>query len=56
MREEGTQVTCADCNETFTVTPGEVNFLKERFGDDFNMPKRCKPCRQIKKQQKQQRR
>jgi len=55
-QEEGTTVTCPDCNQDFVVSPGEIKFLQERFGDDFAMPKRCKPCREENKKRKQQKR
>jgi ssDNA-binding Zn-finger/Zn-ribbon topoisomerase 1 len=54
--EEGTTVSCPDCNQDFVVSPGEIKFLKERFGADFAMPKRCKPCREANKQRKQNKR
>lgn len=55
MSEEGTEVTCADCKQPFIVTKGEEDFLRGKFGDDFAMPKRCKPCRQAKKERNDQR-
>ena len=42
-------VQCRDCPDEFTVEDGEINFLKEKFGDDFTPPVRCKPCRKNKK-------
>jgi hypothetical protein len=53
--QEGTEVTCVDCKEVFTVSKGEEDFLRGRFGDDFAMPKRCKPCRKTNKERKSQR-
>lgn len=43
------QITCVDCGTDFTFTEGEQKFFHEKFGDDFNRPKRCKPCREKKK-------
>jgi hypothetical protein len=56
MSEEGTEVQCADCKQPFMVSPGEEKFLRERFGDDFAMPKRCKPCREANKERKKNKR
>lgn len=44
---------CKDCPEEFTVEDGEIAFLKEKFGDDFKPPVRCKPCRKAKKDRNQ---
>jgi len=55
MEQEGTEVTCVDCKQTFVVSQGEENFLRGKFGDDFAMPKRCKPCRQAKKERNENR-
>ena len=43
------QIECVDCGTEFTFTEGEQNFFQEKFGDGFNHPKRCKPCREKKK-------
>lgn len=42
--------TCKECGETFTVSAGEQQWLYEKFGDEFNVPVRCKPCRKLKKE------
>lgn len=41
---------CKDCGESFTVFAGEQQWLWEKFGDEFNIPVRCKPCRKLKKE------
>jgi hypothetical protein len=46
---------CVDCKQDFEFTDGEEQFFREKFGDDFQVPKRCKPCRQANKERKQQR-
>ena len=40
------QITCADCSQPFDHTEGEQKFYAER---NFSAPKRCKPCRQKRK-------
>jgi hypothetical protein len=44
------QLTCADCNRDFTWTAGEQDFFHEK--GFTNPPKRCKECRQAKKEQR----
>jgi hypothetical protein len=56
MPEEGTEVQCVDCPKKFIVSPGEEKSLRKRFGDDFAMPKRCKPCRLVNKERKENKR
>lgn len=41
---------CVDCNNEFVFTEGEQSFFKDRFGDDYTPPKRCKDCRKAKKE------
>lgn len=53
---EQQMVECIGCREEFEVTQGEIDFLKEKFGDDFAMPRRCKPCRKANKERKKQQR
>jgi len=48
-------VTCPDCSTEFVVTEGEAQFLRDKFGETFQLPKRCRDCRRIKKQQRAQR-
>jgi hypothetical protein len=43
-------LTCADCGESFTWTAGEQEFFREK--GFTNPPKRCKGCRQAKKEQR----
>jgi hypothetical protein len=40
---------CKDCRAEFTIEAGELKWLYDKFGDSFNEPVRCKPCRQAKK-------
>jgi len=44
------QLTCADCSRAFTWTAGEQEFFHEK--GFANPPKRCKECRQAKKEQR----
>lgn len=40
------QLTCSDCGQEFTFTAADQAFFRER---GYSTPKRCKPCRQAKK-------
>ena len=40
------QLTCSDCGQDFTFTAADQSFFQER---GYSTPKRCKPCRQAKK-------
>lgn len=40
------QINCADCNQPFTHSEGEQKFYAEK---GFSPPKRCKACRQKRK-------
>ena len=40
------QLTCSDCGREFTFTSEDQAFFRER---GYSTPKRCKPCRQAKK-------
>jgi CxxC-x17-CxxC domain-containing protein len=40
------QLTCSDCGQVFTFTAEDQSFFQER---GYSAPKRCKPCRQAKK-------
>lgn len=42
-------LTCQDCDEEFEFTEGEQAFFEEK---KFTPPKRCKPCRDKKKAQR----
>ena len=43
---------CVDCHENFVIEAGEVKFFESK---GMSLPKRCKPCRAIKKQRNQAR-
>ena len=46
-------VKCKDCPTIFTVTEGEQEFLAKHFdsmGKPLSTPKRCKPCRNKKRE------
>lgn len=47
MSNEDQTLTCVDCGDTFTWTAGEQDFFQEK--GFTNPPKRCKDCRQAKK-------
>jgi CxxC-x17-CxxC domain-containing protein len=40
------QLTCSDCGQDFTFTSADQAFFQER---GYSTPKRCKSCRQAKK-------
>jgi CxxC-x17-CxxC domain-containing protein len=40
------QLTCSDCGQDFTFTAADQTFFQER---GYSTPKRCKSCRQAKK-------
>ena len=44
------QMTCADCKRDFTWTAGEQEFFREK--GFTSPPKRCRECRQAKKEQR----
>lgn len=44
-------ITCVDCSNSFVFTDQEQDFFREK---GFTEPKRCRPCRQIRKQNKSQ--
>ena len=47
---EDKAITCADCGQEFTFTASEQAFYAEKGFTDS--PKRCKPCRQARKAQR----
>lgn len=47
---EDKTIKCIDCGEEFTFTAGEQAFYKEK--GLTNEPKRCKECRNKKKEQR----
>jgi len=44
------RIQCADCGREFTFSAEEQDFFREK---GFNPPKRCKECRQAKKEQRE---
>lgn len=40
------QLTCSDCGQVFTFSADDQQFFRDR---GYSTPKRCKPCRQAKK-------
>ena len=44
------QLTCVDCSQDFSFSEGEQRFYAER---EYTEPKRCKPCRERRKAEKQ---
>lgn len=51
MAQTKMMVKCKDCGEEFEVTEGEQSWYAERGWD---MPKRCKPCREVAKNKHKQ--
>ena len=45
---EDQQLMCSDCGQAFTFTADDQSFFREH---GYSTPKRCKPCRQAKKQE-----
>jgi hypothetical protein len=43
------RLTCADCGREFAFSAEEQAFFREK---GYNPPKRCKECRQAKKEQR----
>ncbi len=43
------KLVCVDCGDEFDFTEGEQQFFADK---GFDAPKRCKPCRQAKKNKK----
>ena len=41
------RIQCVDCGETFEFSDGEAEFYAQK---GYTPPKRCKPCRRVKKQ------
>jgi len=46
---EDREIECADCKDMFIFSGGEQEFYKKR---GFQDPKRCKDCRQLRKEKK----
>jgi len=49
---EDKEINCPDCHQDFTFTEGEQRFYEER---EYTPPKRCKPCRDQRKAQREDR-
>jgi hypothetical protein len=47
---EDISLDCSDCHQPFTFTKGEQAFFAEK---QLTPPKRCKPCRQKRKEAKE---
>jgi len=43
---EDQQLMCSDCGQAFTFSAEDQEFFRDR---GYSTPKRCKPCRQAKK-------
>jgi len=50
---EDYEIACADCKEPFVHTARDQEFYAEKQWD--TPPKRCRPCRQKRKEQRDQR-
>ena len=50
MTYQEKSITCSDCGTTFTFTAGEQEFFASK--GFTNEPKRCRPCRDAKKAQR----
>jgi len=46
------ELKCVDCGKPFPFTEGEQKFYAEK---QYTEPKRCKPCREAKKAEREQR-
>ena len=47
---ENKEIKCADCGEMFDFSIGEQKFYQEK---EFSNPKRCKECRRIRKEKRE---
>lgn len=47
-------LTCVDCRNEFNFTEREqgqyIELVREARPDRYNEPRRCRPCRQVKRQ------
>ena len=50
-KEEGKVLTCVDCRQEFVFRKGEQRFYEEK---GFMDPKRCRPCREEKRRQREE--
>lgn len=46
LEEDTKERECIECDATFFLTSGEIDFYVQH---EFETPKRCKPCRQSRK-------
>lgn len=50
-------IKCSDCKNDFVVTEGEQTFFQNLVAENkiksFEMPKRCKTCREARKKQRE---
>ena len=53
-RFEDRELKCVDCGGAFLWTADEQEFFQEK--GFTNTPKRCQPCRQVKKDQQREKR
>jgi hypothetical protein len=51
LPEADTPLLCQDCGAEYLVTPSEARWFSVK---GFELPKRCKPCREHRKQQRAQ--
>lgn len=42
--------TCAGCKQEWVFEEKEEAWLRDKFGESFSEPKRCKPCRQKRRE------
>jgi len=45
-------IKCLDCENEFEFTDEERTWFEDKFGADFKPPKRCKPCRKKRKEER----
>lgn len=50
-QDQDTEIVCADCQTPFVFTASEQAFFQEK---GFTPPKRCRSCRQARKNQQEQ--
>jgi len=43
---------CRDCGNEFGLTVGELSWLRDKFGDSFSEPSRCRECRTARKEKR----
>jgi hypothetical protein len=49
---EDIEITC-ECGNKFFFTVKDAEFYRRTFGENFSIPKRCKPCREARKAAKE---